>query len=41
MTENERELIKLIKEHENPEQALLTAFEIMSHFLDQASPSHV
>ena len=33
MTENERELLKLIREHENPEKALLIAFEIMSHFL--------
>lgn len=35
MTENERELLKLIREHENPEQALLIALEIMSRFLDR------
>lgn len=29
MTENERELIKLIRENDNPEQALITAVDII------------
>jgi hypothetical protein len=34
MTNNEKELINLIRENENPEQALLTAVEIVSTFLE-------
>jgi hypothetical protein len=33
MTNNEQELINLIRENENPEQALLTAVDIVSTFL--------
>jgi hypothetical protein len=35
MTSNEQELIKLIRENDNPEQALLTATEIIISFLKQ------
>lgn len=33
MTENERELINLIRESDNPQQALATAMELMIDFL--------
>lgn len=33
MTENEKELISLIRENDNPEQALMTATVIMMGFL--------
>ena len=33
MTENEKELIKLIRENDNPSQALATAMELMIDFL--------
>lgn len=33
MTENEKELIKLIRENDNPQQALATAMELMIDFL--------
>ncbi len=35
MTENERELIKLIRENDNPGQALMTATVIILGFLKQ------
>ena len=35
MTENERELLSLIRENENPEQALITAVLIISRVLKQ------
>lgn len=35
MTENEKELIKLIRENDNPEQALMTAAVIILGFLKQ------
>ena len=35
MTDNEKELIKLIRENDNPEQALLTAAVIILGFLKQ------
>lgn len=35
MTENERELLTLIRENENPEQALLTAVLIIGRVLEQ------
>ena len=35
MTENEKELIKLIRENDNPEQALMTATAIILDFLKQ------
>lgn len=35
MTENEIMLLDTIKNHPNPEQALLTAIEIISDFLKQ------
>lgn len=36
MTENEKELLTLIRENENPEQALLTAVLIIGRFLEQS-----
>ena len=33
MTNNEKELINIIREHENPEKALLTALDIVTTFL--------
>ena len=35
MTENEKELIKIIRENTNPEQALMTATVIILGFLKQ------
>ena len=35
MTENEKELIKLIRENDNPEQALVTATVIILDYLKQ------
>ena len=35
MTENERELINLIRENDNPEKALLTAVETILLYLKQ------
>lgn len=35
MTENERELLTLIRENENPEQALLTAVLVIGLALEQ------
>ena len=39
MTENEKELIKLIRENDNPEQALMTAMVIILDFLKQHESS--
>ena len=39
MTENEKELIKLIHENYNPEQALITATTIILNFLKQHESS--
>ena len=41
MTENEKELIKLIRENDNPEQALMTATVIILGFLKQHESSEV
>ena len=41
MTENELELIKLIRENDNPEQALATAVETILSFLEQHESSQV
>ena len=35
MTENEKELINMIRENDNPEQALMTATVIILDFLKQ------
>lgn len=39
MTDNEQELIKLIRENDNPEQALMTAAVIILGFLKQHESS--
>ena len=39
MTDNERELIDIIRESENPEQALITATVIILGFLKQHESS--
>ena len=39
MTENEKELIRLIRENDNPEQALMTATVIILGFLKQHESS--
>jgi hypothetical protein len=39
MTENEKELIKMIHENDNPEQALMTATAIILGFLKQLGSS--
>ena len=41
MTENEKELIKIIRENDNPEQALVTATVIILDFLKQLESSEV
>lgn len=41
MTENEQELIKLIRENDNPEQALMAAAVIVLGFLKQHESSEV
>jgi hypothetical protein len=41
MTENEIELIKLIRENDNPEQALMAATVIILGFLKQHGSSEV
>ena len=38
MTNNEKELLTLIRENENPEQALLTAVLVIGRALEQSSP---
>ena len=39
MTENELELIKLIRENDNQEEAILTAVSIITSFLEQCESS--
>ena len=39
MTENEKELIRMIRENDNPEQALMTATVIILGFLKQHESS--
>ena len=39
MTENERELINMIRENDNPEEALMTASLIILGFLKQLESS--
>ena len=41
MTENEKELIKIIRENDNSEQALTTAVEIILSFLTQHESSPI
>lgn len=41
MTENEKELIKMIRENDNPEQALMTAAVIILGYLKQRESSVV
>ena len=41
MTDNEKELIKIIRENDNPEQALMTAAVIILGFLKQHESSEV
>ena len=38
MTKNEQELLTLIRENENPEQALLTAVLIIGRVLELSAP---
>ena len=35
MTENELKLLSIIRENENPEQALITAIELIIKYLEQ------
>ena len=39
MSKNEMELLELIREHDNPEQALITAVEVVISFLTQHGSS--
>ena len=39
MTDNERELINIIRENDNPEEALITATAIILDFLKQLGSS--
>jgi hypothetical protein len=39
MTANEKELLKIIREHDNPERALMTATAIILGFLKQHGSS--
>ena len=39
MTDNEKELIKIIRENDNPEQALMTAAVVILGFLKQHESS--
>ena len=41
MTDEEKELIKIIRENDNPEQALMTAAVIILGFLKQHESSEV
>ena len=41
MTNNERELINIIREHKNPEQAILTAVLIIGAVLEQPLSNQV
>ena len=36
MTDNELKLIELIRENDNPEEAIITAVSIITSFLEQA-----
>ena len=36
MTDNELKLIKLIRENDNPEEAIITAVNIITSFLEQS-----
>ena len=36
MTENELKLIELIRENDNPEEAIITAVSIITSFLEQS-----
>lgn len=39
MSENETALINLIRQHENPEEAFIIAFKIITNFLTQLESS--
>lgn len=39
MTENEKELIRIIRENDHPEQALMTAAVVILNFLKQRESS--
>lgn len=39
MTENENELINMIRNHKHPEKALITAIETILNFLEQPQSS--
>lgn len=39
MTENEKELLRIIRENDNPERALMTAILIVSGYLKQHGSS--
>ena len=41
MTDNERELLHIIHQHDNPEQALEIALKIIVEFLEQDESSQV
>ena len=41
ITENEMELLKIINENDNPEQALLTAITVFSAFVEQLEEAPV
>lgn len=41
MTDNEKKLIKIIRENDNPEQALMTAAVIIVNYLKQLGSSEV
>ena len=39
MSSFEKELISIVREHENPEEAVLTAIKVFSAFLEQLEAS--
>ena len=39
MTDNELKLIELIRENDNPEEAIITAVDIITSFLEQLQSS--
>ena len=41
MTENEKELLAIIRENENPEQAIVIAIETIISYLTQHEPSQL
>ena len=41
MTNNEMEMINIIRENDNPEQGLLTAIKVFSAFLEQLEAAPV